>query len=355
MPNFTNEEYGQMVYILGEARGVATEAARIYRERYPNRRHPISTTFTDTYRRVLETGNVLPRQEKGGHNLRDRRVTEKVLNLVEADPTTSTRRIAREVKISHMTVHRILKAANLYPYHHTPVQDLLEGDFAQRVNFCRWLLTQSEVNPGFHRRILFTDESLFTRAGTFNFHNSHTYAEENPHFVRVVNYQHRWKLNVWAGLIGTHVIGPFVLPEKMNGELYARLLTEDLPELLEDVPLDLWTKMWFQQDGAPPHNIRPVSAILENYFPNRWIAYRGPVRWPPRSPDLTPLDFFFWGHLKNEVYVTEPGSLEVALERLKVAVANIDERTLDNVWTELLRRARACIEAGGRHFEQLLK
>ena len=26
----------------------------------------------------------------------------------------------------------------------------------------------------------------------------------------------------------------------------------------------------------------------------------------PRSPDLTPCDFFLWGHLKNRVYQTPP-------------------------------------------------
>ena len=25
----------------------------------------------------------------------------------------------------------------------------------------------------------------------------------------------------------------------------------------------------------------------------RWIGHRGPVFWPPRSPDLTPTFFFF--------------------------------------------------------------
>jgi hypothetical protein len=26
--------------------------------------------------------------------------------------------------------------------------------------------------------------------------------------------------------------------------------------------------------------------------------------WPPRSPDLTPLDFFLWGTLKERIYQT---------------------------------------------------
>ncbi|EZA51396.1 hypothetical protein X777_09665, partial [Ooceraea biroi] len=42
--------------------------------------------------------------------------------------------------------------------------------------------------------------------------------------------------------------------------------------------------------------------ILDESFPDRWIGRGGRISWPARSPDLTPLDLFLWGHLKNEVY-----------------------------------------------------
>jgi len=41
---------------------------------------------------------------------------------------------------------------------------------------------------------------------------------------------------------------------------------------------------------------------MNNIHPNRWIDRGGRVPWPPRSPDLNPLDFFFWGYSKNIVY-----------------------------------------------------
>uniref|UniRef100_A0AAX7UMF9 Uncharacterized protein n=1 Tax=Astatotilapia calliptera TaxID=8154 RepID=A0AAX7UMF9_ASTCA len=49
---------------------------------------------------------------------------------------------------------------------------------------------------------------------------------------------------------------------------------------------------FFQQDGAPPHYGCQVRAFLDEQFPGKWIGRRGPVEWPPRSPDLTPLDFY---------------------------------------------------------------
>ncbi|EFN85682.1 hypothetical protein EAI_02991, partial [Harpegnathos saltator] len=36
----------------------------------------------------------------------------------------------------------------------------------------------------------------------------------------------------------------------------------------------------------------------------------GPIEWPPRSPDMNPLDFFFWGYLKDCIYKTKPRNLD---------------------------------------------
>jgi len=53
----------------------------------------------------------------------------------------------------------------------------------------------------------------------------------------------------------------------------------------------------FQQDGAPPHRGSHVRWFLDATFPNRWNGRDGPTPWPPRSPDITPLDFFLWGYV----------------------------------------------------------
>ena len=65
----------------------------------------------------------------------------------------------------------------------------------------------------------------------------------------------------------------------------------------------------FQQDGAPPHWSLATRALLNTTFPGRWIGRAGAtdqnmLDWPPRSPDITPLDFFLWGYVKNDVYAS---------------------------------------------------
>jgi len=60
--------------------------------------------------------------------------------------------------------------------------------------------------------------------------------------------------------------------------------------------------MHFQHDGAPSHYTRHVMQHLNDTFPNRSIGRGSTINWPPRSPDLTPLDFHLCGLMKSEVY-----------------------------------------------------
>ena len=54
-----------------------------------------------------------------------------------------------------------------------------------------------------------------------------------------------------------------------------------------------------------------VRGSLNATFPNRWIGRDGPISWPPRSPDLTPLDFFLWCYVKDRVFVTPVSDIEL--------------------------------------------
>jgi hypothetical protein len=61
--------------------------------------------------------------------------------------------------------------------------------------------------------------------------------------------------------------------------------------MLDDVPLQLRVGMWFTHDGAPPHFSQITRQYLNDHFLGKWIGRNEPVAWPPRSPDLNPIDF----------------------------------------------------------------
>jgi hypothetical protein len=121
------------------------------------------------------------------------------------------------------------------------------------------------------------------------------------------------------------------------------------------VPLAYRINNWFQHDGAPPHFSRNVREILDNQYPQRWIGRGGPHHWPARSPDLNPLDFFLWGHLKSLIYRRSINSEADLRVRIQEAFVSVTEEMITNATTRsLLRRAQLCIQMNGGHFEHLL-
>jgi len=99
-----------------------------------------------------------------------------------------------------------------------------------------------------------------------------------------------------------------------------------------------------------------VREYLNESFPNRWLGCGGPVAWPPRSPDLTPLDYYLWGHMKTLVYETMVKSRAALHDRTFEAAKHIRNHP-DNIASatqSLLMCAKNCKGTGGGHFEQLL-
>jgi len=114
--------------------------------------------------------------------------------------------------------------------------------------------------------------------------------------------------------------------------------------------------MYFQHDGAPPHYTCRVREFLNQSFPNRWLGRGGPVAWPPRSPDLTPMDYYLWGHMKTLVYETKVESRAALRRRIFAAAEQIRNHphNISSATGSLLVRAENCIATGGGHFEQVL-
>ena len=102
-------------------------------------------------------------------------------------------------------------------------------------------------------------------------------------------------------MIDDMLIGPVILDDRMTGQNNLDFLQNELPKQLEDVPLATRIAMYFQHDGAPSHYTRHVMQHRNDTFPSRWIGRGSTINWPPRSPDLTRLDFCLWGLMKSEV------------------------------------------------------
>lgn len=355
---YTFEEYADIHMIYGEARGNARAAARLYRERFPERRHPHYSTFIDTHRRIRETGTVEANKRSCGvtRRVRGEENVQEVLDRFADNPSTSTRAICHELNLSQSSVWRIAHEEKLYPFHLQKVMAITAEDYAPRMTFCDWFLHRYQRALDFPRYVLFTDEAFFSRNGYFNSKNSHVWDTENPHAISTRGHQHKFGVNIWAGIVENKIIGPYLLPARLTGHIYEVFLRTVLPELLEEVPLLVRQRMWYQCDGAPAHFSLSVRQYLDETYPNRWIGRGGPVDWPARSPDLTPLDFGLWGHIKSLVYSSPVESEEDLLARILAACQTIQDMPgiFENMRRSLVRRCHLCINNRGGIFEQFL-
>lgn len=353
---FSNQEYADIHFVYGYCNGNARSAVREYHRRYPNRRIPNVKVFINTHANFSQFG--LRRnyeQNRVVHN-RARRRNNQILQIFDVNQRLSTRRAAQQLHVSQSTIWRTLRLDSRKPYHFQPVQHLQPEDPQRRLAFCQWLLQEIENDNQFLQKNLWTDEATFTRSGIVNYHNLHVWAQENPHVIRAHDFQHEFHVNVWSGLIGNVLCGPHILPDRLNAPLFYDFLNNNFNNLLEEVPLNIRPQMWIQLDGAPAHYGRIVREWLDINYPQRWIGRLGPIPWPPRSPDINPMDFYFWGILKNKVYEQPVHTRDQLTLRIQEACNEMqnDPNQILRATNSMVRRCIKCVEVGGSHFENLI-
>ncbi|GFY19791.1 uncharacterized protein TNCV_4649611 [Trichonephila clavipes] len=137
----------------------------------------------------------------------------------------------------------------------------------------------------------------------------------------------------------------------VNGDRYRAMITNFfIPELNNhDVQ-----ELWFQQDGATCQTARATIDLLKDTFGDHLISRFGPVNWPPRSCDLTPLDYFLWGYVKSLAYADKPQTLDHLEDNIRRVIADIRPQMLEKVienWTSRLDYIRG---SRGSHMPEIL-
>ncbi|GFU86456.1 uncharacterized protein TNCV_1418081 [Trichonephila clavipes] len=168
-----------------------------------------------------------------------------------------------------------------------------QNDHQARRRFVEWAQNEIAVVPDFHKLILFSDEAHFWLNGYVSKQNCHIWSEANPQVY----------------------VESFFKNDEGHNEL------------------------WFQQDGATCHTDRATIDLLKDTFGDRLISCFGPVNWPPRSCDLTLLDYFLWGYVKSLVYADKTQTPDYLKDNIHRIIADIRPQMLEKVienWTSRL-------------------
>ena len=327
-----------------------TQVIRKYRNKYSKnsrKKIPSRSTIRLWYRNFLETGHVMS-QTKKGRKAVDPNIVERLQRIFREQPRTSIRVASQQVPVSVGTVHRIVrKQLKFYPYKIQMVHALKQADYQKRQQFALTLLARIEEDPEYLNTVFFSDEATFHISGRVHRHNVRIWGEENPH----VSQEHERdspKVNVWAGMFRDQIIGPFFFEEETirQENFLDMLINFACPQLRPRR-----RNMIFQLDGAPAHWGLRVRNFLNTNFPERWIGRDGPTPWPPRSPDLTPLDFFLWGFVKTRLFRTPVHDIPGLRDRITEVFTEVTQDMLINTWREMESRLQMLRLNGGSHVE----
>ena len=89
---------------------------------------------------------------------------------------------------------------------------------------------------------------------------------------------------------------------------------------------------------ATPDVLRPVFFII----------------WPPRSCDLTPLDYYLWSAVKDKCYPNKSETIDGLKENIREAVGEIQLHTIDNVLKNWTDRVGYCMASRGNQLNEII-
>lgn len=332
-----------------------TESRREFIRRFPDEAPPTKITFKQIYNKFIANNSLdNSRRRKNKTVLTEERELEILLKFIE-EPRRSMLSVAKELNISQSSVMKVMKKYNYKSYHILPVQHLNENDFRSRRLFCEEMINRINENENFLENIFWTDESSFSTSGIFNRKNTHHWATQNPHAVAQVKKQGRRTVNCWCGIHKSKIIGPFFIGERLTGQTYLNILQTNVEDYLDELPLLDILRVCWQQDDAPPHSSREVTDFLNDKY-RLWIGKNGPIRWPARSPDLNPLDYFLWGTLKEKIYSEPVENIEQLKNEIEenVNLLNLDVALFQKIRSNFIKRCLKCIELNGGYVENVM-
>lgn len=306
--------------------------------------------------RFEETGSTFKPRAKGRpRTSRNEENVERVKHSVRKHPQMSTRKRSSTLDVSRRSLQRILNLdLKLHPFKIQVIQKLKEQDFAARLAFAQEMLDRFTNFDN----ILFSDEAHFHLNGFVNRQNCRYWSKENPK-LKHQKPLHSPKVTVWAAISSKGVIGPFFFEDlrgrnvTVNTERYTTMLEGFFTSEIENSRI-VNSRTWFQQDGATSHTSNQSMETVKQMFPGRLISRRGDILWPPRSPDLTPLDFFLWGYLKYKVYNDNPRNIDQLKENIRSEMALITPSLLTKVFTNLRSRLEECRHRQGHHLDDVI-
>ena len=241
---------------------------------------------------------------------------KKVKVRADAKGRVSVRKPARELRISHTSIHRILKEDLKYCVYKKIVQLFLTNAHkAERKAFSNWIRTN--FRKELTMRILFLDEKIFDIDGVYNLQNDRVWTPSRSEVSETDGVVEKRKFPqrvlAWPGACSKCISPLVIFEEGIVG--HARYNKEVLPVALKYENKVFGNDWTFQQDGATPH----IHQLTPQWCQDCFLSFIDKDRCPSNSPDLNSLDCFVWDELADAVDWNKMTLKRTLLDELKKA------------------------------------
>ena len=112
--------------------------------------------------------------------------------------------------------------------------------------------------------------------------------------------------------------------------------------------------IWFQQEEATCHTAEATLDVLRPVFEDLIISRRADVVWPPRSCNVTPLDYYLWGAVKDKCYPDKPETINALKDKIREAIAEIQLHTIDDMLKNWTDRVGYYMDSRGSHLNEII-
>ena len=233
-------------------------------------------------------------------------IVESLILSQEGKPGShkSGREIAKKVGVSRRSVQRIIKKIGVKNFKRHQSVNLPPGVRERRLERSKKLLTRFPMRKV--KLMTFQDEKDFTLEVPTNRQNNRVYSRGKKSDINEERLYHEGnkqskKLMVSCCLSWNGVTPPFFVDPaktKVTGNYYTKHLRTQLIPACEKLYPE--NNFIFQQDGATSHTCNVCQAYLKDTLGRGRFVSK--TEWPPKSPDLNILDYYFWDRVATKVY-----------------------------------------------------
>lgn len=205
---------------------------------------------------------------------------------------------------------------------------------------------------------MWTDEAMVQLIPPINKQNDRSWSDSPPSPSKFIQApKHPKSLMIWCGFgIETGLIGPFFIDGSINEDTYPPfIINKVVPEMRRKLG-DKFDKIIFQQDGAS-NSLLTLACI----FGDRLLSLKSETIFPSNSPDLTPLDYYFWNQLKNGIFKngwrssTNPETVDELKSSVIHFCKSFDKKNIEMAVGSFIKRCKLVMKEEGKHIEHLVK